>query len=181
MKKASVYLLLILSFGYLTSCAPLVHHADPFYNINVRDYPRGRFPLIKPVEVTRDTFTLSWRLELPNVLGVDLPKSQEQEVLQVYGYTHIEELEKFAVHDGVIMAHSGYVDQQADDFFQEIFFHWFVMVPGENLTKGFHTEDEFRQYIQTLGIQDPNWQTPEDANNSFLDTGGCLDWIPDCK
>ena len=54
------------------------------------------------------------------------------------------------------------------------------MVPTKNITKGFHTEDEFRQYIQTLGIQDPDWQTPDAAFAKYAQTG-CLDWIPDCK
>lgn len=55
------------------------------------------------------------------------------------------------------------------------------MIPSENITKGFHTEDEFRQYIQTFGIHTPAWQAPDEAFDTFLDTGGCLDWIPDCK
>jgi hypothetical protein len=181
MKKTFFHLMILLSISFLTSCAPLVRHADPFYDLNGSDYPRGHIPLINPVQATRDIYSSSWNLKLLNGLHIDLPKSQEQEVVEVYGYYRIEELEKFAVKDGVVMAYSAYVDQQADAYIQNDFYHWFVMVPSQNITKGFHTEDAFRQYIQTLGIQDPDWQMPDEAHNKFLDTGGCLDWIPDCK
>ncbi|GER79654.1 MAG: hypothetical protein D8M55_04825 [Chloroflexi bacterium] len=97
----------------------------------------------------------------------------------VYCYA-IEELEKFAVKDGVLMAYSAYVDKEADAYIQENYYHWFVLVPDKKIAEGFQTEDEFREYIQTLGIQDPSWQTPNEAFDKFIETG-CLDWIPDCK
>jgi hypothetical protein len=55
-----------------------------------------------------------------------------------------------------------------------------VIIPEKEIAEGFHTEDEFRQYIQTLGIQNPNWQTPDEAYEQFTQTG-CLEWIPDCN
>jgi hypothetical protein len=55
-----------------------------------------------------------------------------------------------------------------------------VSVPDKNIAKGFHTKDEFDQYIQTFGIRNPDWQTPDEAYKKFAQTG-CLDWIPDCK
>ena len=106
---------------------------------------------------------------------VSEPNSQEY-----YGYTHIKELEKFAVKNGVIMAYSSYVDTQASAYIQNNYYHWFIIIPNKNGgVVGFHTEDEFDQYIQTLGIQDPDWQTPEEAFETFVETG-CLEWIPDC-
>lgn len=132
-------------------------------------------------QVTRDIFSSSWNLDLLNSLHVDLPKSQEQEVVKVYIYSRVAELEKFAVEGGVIMAYSAHVNKQADAYIRDNYYHWFAMIPSQNVTEGFHTEDEFRQYIRTLGIQDPDWQTPDEAHKKFLDTGGCLDWIPDCK
>jgi len=78
------------------------------------------------------------------------------------------------------MAYSPYVDKHADDYIQDNYYHWFVMVMDKYITQGFHTEAEFRAYIQTLGIQDPDWQTPDEAFKQFLDTG-CLAWFPDCK
>ena len=98
----------------------------------------------------------------------------------MYGYSHVKELEKFAVKDGVILAYSAYVDQQADAYVLNNFYHWFVMIASKNITKGFHTEEEFREYIKTLGIQDPDWQMPDEAYEQFRNTG-CLEWIPDCK
>ena len=181
MKKTAFYLIFFLSICFLTSCTPLVDHADPFYNINSSEFPRVHLPLIKPIEATRLRTDAPWTLKLRNAPRIELPKSQEQEVKEVYVYSRVMELEKFAVKDGIIMAYSAYVDKKADPYILNNYYHWFVMVPSENITKGFHTEEEFREYIQTLGIQDPDWLTPDEAYHSFIDTGGCLDWIPDCK
>ena len=181
MKNTVFYLVLFLSLSYLTSCAPPaqptnppVQHADPFYNINDNDYPLLHLPLIKPVEAKRQDGRTPWRVFLPYGPYVSVPNSQEE---YIYG---IEELEKFAVQNGVIMAYSSYVDTGAVAYIQENYYHWFVIIPEKEIAEGFHTEDEFREYIQTLGIQDPDWQTPDEAYERFEQTG-CLDWIPDCK
>jgi len=78
------------------------------------------------------------------------------------------------------MAYSAYVDKKANIYIQDSYFHWFVLIPDKEIAKGFQTEAEFRQYIQTLGIQDPYWQTPDETYKQFKKTG-CLEWIPDCK
>lgn len=121
MKKKLFYLMVFFSIGFLSSCAPIVHHADPFYDLNGSDYPRGHIPLINPVQATRDIHSSSWNLELLNSLHIDLPKSQEQEVRKVYIYSRIAELDKFAVEDGVILAYSDHVNQQADEYIQKNF------------------------------------------------------------
>jgi hypothetical protein len=178
MKKTALGLVILLSIS-CTITFPrfpsLRQHADPFYNYDDSMAPGSRFPLINPIEVTRKNPSSPWVLELANYLWVDLPNSQE-----VYAYSHVEELGKFSVRDDVIMAYSSYVDRQADAYIQNSYYHWFVTVPDKNITKGFPTEDEFDQYIQTLGIQNPEWQTPDEAFDKYFQTG-CLDWIPDCK
>lgn len=178
MKKTALYLMILLSISYLTSCAHLGHYSDPFYNFyfNENDYPGYRLPIIKPYSAKRDNLSSPWYLGLAEILWVQIPNSNNA----YYAYTHVEELEKFAVKNGVITAYSSYVDKQADAYIQNNYYHWFVSVPDENMAKGFHTEDEFNQYIQTLGIQNPDWQTPDEAFKKFAETG-CLDWIPDCK
>lgn len=180
MTKKILFLMILLSICFLPSCSSKIQHADSFYNYNDSDFPRDHLPVINPVEATRDGPNSSWNLELLNSLHIDLPKSQEQEVRRVYIYSRVAELEKFAVKDGVIMAYSGHVNQQADAYIRENFYHWFVMIPGDEITIGFQTEDEFRAYIQTLGIEDPDWQTPDEAFKQFRKTG-CLAWIPDCE
>jgi hypothetical protein len=181
MKRLIFYLLVVLATIGLSSCAtsaqptnPPVQHADPYYNINDNDYPLLHLPLIKPIEADREDGRTPWRVFLPYGMFVSIPNSQEE-----YAYD-IEELEKFSVQNGVIMAYSSYVDTQADAFIQKNYYHWFVTIPDKNITKEFHTEDEFNQYIQTLGIKNPDWQTPDEAYKKFAETG-CLDWIPDCK
>lgn len=181
MKKIGFYLFLLFSLSYMTSCAspaqptdPPVQHADPFYNINRNDYPLLHFPLIKPIEAKRLDGRSPWRVFIHYGLGVSIPNSQE-----VYVY-NIEELEKFAVQNGFIMAYSSYVNKEADAYIKDNFYHWFVIIPEKETAEGFQTENEFHQYIQTLGIQDPDWQRPDEAYEQFKKTG-CLAWIPDCK
>ena len=181
MKNTVFYLVLFLSLSYVTSCAPPaqptalpVQHTDPFYNINDDDYPLLHLPMIKPIEADREDGRTPWRVFLPYGPYVSVPNSQEE---YIYG---IEELEKFAVQNGVIMAYSSYVNKEAVAYIQENYYHWFVLIPDKKIAEGFHTEDEFREYIQTLGIQDPDWQTPDEAYERFEQTG-CLDWIQDCK
>jgi hypothetical protein len=159
----------------LAGCAHIVHHSDPFYNFKGGDFPRDYLPLIDPIEATRENSSSPWDLELANVLWIPLPNSQV-----VYPYAHLKELDKIAVKNGVIMAYSSYVNKLADAYILNDYYHWFVMVPSKKNTKGFHTENEFRQYIQTLGVQNPDWQKPDEAFDKFAQTG-CLDWIPDCK
>jgi hypothetical protein len=176
MKKTAFYLMILLSISYMTGCTPLVHHADPFYDLNDNDFPRNHLPLINPIEATSARSSCPWNLGLADPIWIQIPNSDAH-----YGYSRVVELEKFAVKDGVIMAYSSYVDKQADAYIQNNYYHWFVTFPDKNITKGFHTEDEFNQYIQTLGVQNPDWQTPSAAFDKFVETGGCLEWIPDCK
>lgn len=175
MKNISFYLIVLLSISYLTSCTSPVQHADPFYNNDGDDFPRNHLPLINPIEATRERSSSPWSLNLmPYAPSVHVPNSKN-----VYVYGNVSPLEKISVKNGVIMAYSSDVDQQADAYIQDNYYHWFVMIPDKKIAIGFHTEDEFLQYIQTLGIQNPDWQTPDEAFDIFADTG-CLDWIPDC-
>lgn len=177
MKKTAFYLFLLISLSVLTSCKSFVQHvqhADPFYNYD--DFSMNRIPLINPIEVNRLNSSSPWDIELQPCIWIDFPNSQGL----YYLYGHVHSPEKLAVENGVIMVYSLYFDKEADAYIQENFYHWFVMIPNEDITKGFHTEDEFNQYIETIGIQDPDWQTPDEAFQQFRKTG-CLKWIPDCK
>jgi hypothetical protein len=84
------------------------------------------------------------------------------------------------VKNGIIMAYSAYVDKEADTYIQDNYYHWFVLIPDKKIAEGFHTESDFNQYIQTLGIQNPDWQKPNEVYKKFAQTG-CLDWMPDCN
>ena len=174
MKRTAFYLILLLSISYMTCCTPTVQHADPFYNINRDDFPLSHLPLINPIEAKRLRSSSPWRVLIPYGLWVSEPNSRE-----FYGYA-IEELEKIAVKNGVIMAYSSYIDKDANAFIRDNYYHWFVIIPDQEISKGFHTEDDFRQYIQILGVSNPDWQTPDEAYDTFMQTG-CLEWIPGCQ
>jgi hypothetical protein len=175
MKKIAFYLILFLSISYLTSCASPVQHADPFYNVNYDDYPLRHLPLIKPTEAKYRASSSQWRIFIDYGIFVAVPTRQDN-FFYVYD---VEELEKFAVENGVIMAYSAYVDTEADAYIQDNYYHWFVLIPDQEIAAGFHTEAEFREHIQTLGIQEIDWQTPDEAYEQFTKTG-CLAWFPDC-
>jgi hypothetical protein len=138
--------------------------------------------LIKPIDAvsltTSEAGESLWVVFLARGTWVSVPNSQNS----LAHYDTIEELEKFAVKDGAILAYSAYVDKEADPYIQENYYHWFVLIPDKKIAEGFQTEDEFREYIQALGIQDPSWQTPDEAFDKFKKTG-CLEWIPvpECK
>lgn len=183
MKKTVFYLVLLFSLSSMTGCAtPIqptdvpVQHDDSFYNINHDDYPLLHLPLIKPIEAKQEDGRTPWRVFLTYGPTIRVPNRQD---ISYYAY-NIEELEKFAVSNGVIMAYSAYVDTEADAYIQDNYYHWFVTIPEKEIGEGFHTEDEFNLYILTLGIQNPDWQTPDEAYDHFLEAG-CLDWFPDCE
>lgn len=157
------------------SCTRRIQHSDSFYNLNSNDFPRNYLPIIKPIETTRKGSSSPWSLGLGQPIWIQIPNSNA-----IYGYSGVRELEKFAVKNGVIMAFSSYIDTDSDAYIQNNYYHWFVLIPDEKIAEGFHTEDEFNQYIQTLGIQNPEWQTPDEAFDKFVETG-CLEWISDCK
>jgi len=170
MKKTAFYLIFLLSLGYVTGCTP--QHADRFYNYD--DFSLNRIPLIKPIEVERVRSSEPWRIFVDYGIWVSVPNSQE-----AYVY-NIEELEKFAVKNRVIMAYSPYVNEKANAYIRDNYYHWFVIVPDKETAKGFQTEDEFRAYIQSLGVQDPDWHIPDETFQQFRRTN-CLEWIPDCE
>ena len=174
MKKIAFYLILFLSISYLTRCASPVQHADPFYNVG-DSFSLRRIPLIKPIEAKYLDSSSPWRIFINYGLWVSVPNRQDN---YVYAYA-VDELEKLSVKNGVIMAYSAYVNKEVDPYIQDNYYHWFVIIPDQEIAEGFHSEDEFRKFIQSLGIQDIDWLTPEEAYKQFKQTG-CLEWFPDC-
>lgn len=172
--------MLLLSLSCILDYSPPERYADPFYNFNDGFDSSLYLPLIKPIDAVSLTISEAgeslWVVFLARGTWVSVPNSQNN----LAHYDTIEELEKFAVKDGAILAYSAYVDKEADPYIQENYYHWFVLIPEKKIAEGFQTEEEFSNYIQTLGIQNPNWQTPNEAFDKFKKTG-CLDWIPDCK
>lgn len=180
MKKANLYFLITLIVMCLASCQTIVKHSDPFYNDDGGDdFPYTQFPLIKPYYVYTMDVGSPWIIELRAVYGALYVIAPENEG-GVHYYYDIWGVETISVQDGIIMAYSPYVDDEAPQSIQDNYYHWFVIIPDEHIAMGFHDENAFQAYIQKLGIQNPDWQTPKDAISQFEDTG-CLDWIPDCK
>ena len=178
MKKTTFYIIVLLSLSYLTSCTSRVKHDDPFYYYD--SFSTMRIPLIEPIEVKRLNSSSPWDLSIIPGIYIELPETQGSEYHHIYFYAHVRELEKFAVKDDIILAYSSFIDKETDVSIQDNYYHWFVSIPEKEITKGFHTEDEFLEYIQTLGIDNPDWQNPDEVFTKFRITG-CLEWIPDCE
>jgi hypothetical protein len=172
MKKLTFYVYIILAVFYLSSCNSRLQHKDTFYN-DLGDFPYLRLPLIKPYYVDRADSNSPWTLYLRGFLWVS-PQPHF-----VYGYD-VKDLRKLSVENGIIMAYSPYVDEQADQSIRDNYYHWFVIIPDRKIEAGFGNEGAFIEYVQKYGVQQPDWRTPIDIFNNFQKTG-CMDWIPGCK
>lgn len=179
MKKNIFLFIFLLILCAITSCTRPVKHADNYYNVN-DGLSLRRIPVVKPIEIilleSQTDLTYSWDLELQPGIWVDYPNKQGLR----YFYGHVHDLKKFATINGIIMAYSSFVDQDAVTYIQDNFYHWFVIVPDLEIQKGFHSQDDFSEYIRTLGIENPDWQIPDEVYRRFKKTG-CLEWIPDCE
>jgi hypothetical protein len=176
-KKTIAYLLIVFVVIGLSSCNSRVHHTDEFYNDD-GDFPALRFPLMKPYYVDRFDSRNPWVLRLNGHLWIDIG---------AYAYKYdVVDVRKISVENGIIMAYSPYVadqpfdDPQVNQSIREHYYHWFVAIPGKSIEEGFENESAFLEYIHGLGVQQPNWQAPDDLFGEFAQTG-CLNWIPDCK
>jgi hypothetical protein len=134
-----------------------------------------RIPLTKPYEILKIDYKKPGWWSLGWSINLHVSPSEKE----VYYYQAIHDIRKFAIEDGVIMAYTTYPQEVDLDVGQKVLY-WFVIVPDQKIETGFDTEDEFLSYIQTYGIQQPDWIEPDRAYEQFYETG-CLDWIPDCK
>jgi len=155
----------------MSSCNSRVQHEDKFYN-DPGEFTYSRFPLVKPYEVDRMDGESPWVMML--FVGLWAPPPND-----TYLYGNVKDVRKLSFKNGVILAYSPYIDQQADESIKEHYFHWFVVVPDKSIEVGFENESAFLEYIQQYGIQQPDWVQPNEIYKEFVRTG-CLVWIPDC-
>jgi hypothetical protein len=173
MKKHFIFSAISIFAVSLSACNTVVHHADSFYNDDGSNaFPYVQFPLIKPYYVYRSRSSSPWMVDL-HTLWVNVTPNE-------WYHYEVGDLNKLSVKDDVIMLYSSHISEQAPSSIQDNYYHWFVIIPDQDITMGFHDEAKFQAYIQDLGIQNPDWQTPDEAYKKFEKTG-CLDWIPDCK
>ena len=165
MKQAAFYLIVLLSILSVASCSDVVKHDDPFYNVSEAfSMESSRVPLIKPIEIVNVN---GWILKYP--VQIKVVNGEGGKVYRI-------DVEKIDIQNGVIMAYS----PKINEFAGENYYPWVVIVLEQETSKSFETEEEFLQYIQTLGISSLSWQTPTEALLLFRETG-CFKWIPDCK
>ena len=160
-------LLLVLT---MTGCfTSIKKHEDPFYN-GAGTYDSGRLPLLNPYYLVYIDEQHGWQMPIEG----NFPEDQ-----YYYNLGDLLEVTKVAVENGVIMVYTPYI-RGVDVSIGQKESHWFVMIPSnENFEMGFGSETEFLNYVQELGISEPEWVDPSAAYEEFGNSG-CLNWIPDC-
>jgi hypothetical protein len=157
--------LLVAIFSF--SCFIPANNPDPFYSA-WKDWGGPRFPLIYPYDVFYIGGSEKWTITLHS----------HQKSEELHYYQSINDVDKIFVANNVIMIHSSYEEKiENNNLNQDL--SWFVFVPNEEIEKGFEAETDFLKFIDTYGIVDLKWETPDILNRKFLDTG-CLEWIPGC-
>lgn len=122
-----------------------------------------RFPLIMPYDV----------------MCIDFEKKNWVVDLQV-GWTfdhEINEVDKLAVKDSVILIHSTSLHRLEDEEKPK---QWFIIIPSQKIELYFTNEIEFTLYLKQLKINEVIWMNVEDVNNEFQ-SNSCLPWIPACN
>ncbi len=109
---------------------------DPFYQDN-GDWDHDLIPLIKPYYMVYLGKEFAWQMPLQAN-----PPSQD-----TYYYYELHDIRKIAVEHGVIMIYTPFTEEVDTSIGQKIF-HWFVVVPDQNIEKGFENETGFLAYIQ---------------------------------
>ncbi|MDR3577772.1 MAG: hypothetical protein P4L50_28230 [Anaerolineaceae bacterium] len=139
---------------------------DPFYvGATEGDFAK-RIPLIKPYDAIGSEDGDRWYISLQNnhMLKSSDPLSY---------YDNISDVTKIAVENGLIM---GFTPLSG----KNMIVNWFVLIPDKKIEMGFASKGDFLKYINSYGLQEPNWSTMNEFCQQFRSTG-CLDWISDCK
>ncbi|MGA7194574.1 MAG: hypothetical protein WBW94_13180 [Anaerolineales bacterium] len=114
-----------------------------------------------------------------NEYGWQMPMEANPPNPDTVDYMNVQQVEKFAVENSVIMLYTRYKEPNRANFGEKDLY-WFVIAPTKNIEEGFDKEADFLNYLQLYRIQQPSWINPDEAMAQFGNTG-CLTWIPYCK
>ncbi len=145
---------------------------DSFYVGATGDY-WYQIPIIEPYYIKQYP---KWS----NRWDMQLLLDHDNRVDILYNHNVINDIEKFSVENRVILIYTEYVPIIKNDKFQYKLTPWYVLIPDQKIETGFENEEDFKAYIQQLGISNPRWIMPDDAIHKFWETE-CLYWIPDCS
>jgi hypothetical protein len=164
-KKGISFLYIFLFFILLFGCSD----RDPFYSHGSGiDYLR--FPLIKPYyAMTLTHEEPNWNIQLE----FKPPLAKESHEFAIIG------IQKIAVSKEKIFVYSSTGTRKDPLDLQEKDFHYFILIPNENIEMGFETREEFLEYIEN-DKSTLQWLDPLTILQKFEKTG-CLEWIPGCN
>lgn len=162
---------MLLPIIVIASCSsPVKDHKDPFYN-DAGTHDSLKLPLINPYYLVYIDKEHGWQMPIKG----NFPDEQ-----YYYNLGDLMDVRKVAVRDGVIMIYTPHIPNLDESLGQKAL-HWFIIIPDKgNFEIAFDTEPGFLNYIQGLGINQPQWVVPDTAYKEFYETG-CFDWIPDCE
>jgi hypothetical protein len=167
--KFQIFLLAIVFSTILSSCKVTEYlQQDDFYRSG-SEWDHLRFPLIKPYYAIYITDELGWGIPLHSGISDS----------NIYYYTQLNDVQEISVENGVIMVYTPY-EQDVEESIGENVYNWFVFMPDQNIEMGFDNEEDFLAYIQSYGIQQSSWRTPDDILKEY-DELWCLPWIPTCN
>jgi hypothetical protein len=132
---------------------------DPFYE-DSGDLDYARFPLIKPYDAVISNDKYGWQI----MLRASPPPKD------IYYYYTVHDVGEIAVEGDIIMIYTPFTEQVDESVGHKVL-HYFFIVPNKNLETGFVSETDFLNYIQTYGIEQPNWLEPDEVYKQFENTG----------
>lgn len=135
-------------------------HEKQFYT-NFEGLGYIRIPLIMPYEILAENKNDNWYLNL--IDGFDY-------------YYSIQQIDKVAVIDSVILIHSASIRQVSKNIKPK---QWFAIIPSKNVEIGFANEIDFKEYLNQCNITIVEWMEIESVFDRFKDTE-CLPWIKGC-
>jgi len=169
-KKKKVWILcwILIAIMMISACDTIKYYQrDSFYREG-SDCDRLRFPLIKPYFAVYVNEESGWQIPLGDISNQNFR-----------GYINVPYVEKILVENNVIMIYTPY-QASVIGISEFKIINWFVLEPEKELESGFENEEDFLEYLDEIGIDEPEWMNPDDVSLQFDETR-CLDWIPDCE
>lgn len=161
--------LLITIVTTSTSCSlknGRFRNADPFYRVGGgTDFLR--IPLKKPYDAIKGSDEHGWTIDL------FFPSKESSYYLSIF---HVK---KIGIDQKAIYVYTDSTEQSIKSKNTPHLF-WFVILVDEKRERGFLSEDQFLAFIESAGLEEPNWIDINSAYQEFFETG-CTVWMPDCE
>jgi hypothetical protein len=94
MNKRIFGFIVFIVVGTLVGYSSLIHHTDPFFDVDNDDFPKNHLPLINPLEATRERSTAPWKIKLLPAIYTTIPGGPDENgFYQIYTYNYIQDVD----------------------------------------------------------------------------------------